>query len=567
NSIVSITNTPAKPMEQDIADMLSRRYHRNARFFRDWNSDDVLQTYLSSLTHAYDPHSDYMGKPAMDQFAQMMNLSLFGIGAELSSSDDGFCTIQKLMPGGPAIKSGKLKQTDRIVAVAQGDQPPVDVVDMSINKVVQMIRGPKGTEVRLTVSPANSADRKIISLVRDEIPMPDSAAKEKLIELPTANSAKKLKIGVINLPSFYAPVEVVEGSAAEARYTSKDVETLLNKLKEEKVDGVILDLRYNGGGSLEESIKLSGLFIKDGPVVQVRTSEGSVRVFEDTDPSIAYDGPLIVLVNRFSASASEIFAGAMQDYGRAIIIGDVSTHGKGTVQNVNPLAAYMRNRDSTNDPGDVKITIQKFYRASGASTQFKGVMPDIVLPSPFNYLKNIGEVSLDYPLPWDTIPSAKFEPVNMVEPYLTELLKRSAQRVATNQDFIYVREDIDQLRKRQADKTAPLNEKDALKELEDQQARDAARDKERAARINPETVYEINLKQAVLPGLPPAVGQTNSVSTTADSTTPDGDVETPGAKHVDVDVDLSESERIMVDYLSLLSKNNIAAATKASSTP
>jgi len=559
---ITATNTPPKTMEQDIVDTLTRRYHRNLRFYQDQDSDDVLQAYLSALARAYDPHSEYFGKAAMDQFAMQMNLALFGIGAELSTSDDGLCTIQKLMPGGPAIKSGKLKETDRIVAVAQGDQPPVDVVDMSITKIVQMIRGAKGTEVRLTISPANSAERHVVSLIRDEIALPDQAAKEKLVEFPTT-ADHKVKIGVIDLPSFYAPVDLGSGNAtADAKYTSQDVATLLNKLKEEHVDGVILDLRRNGGGSLEEAIKLTGLFIKDGPVVQVRASDGSVQVDEDTDPSIAYDGPLIVLTSRFSASASEIVAGALQDYGRALIVGDVSTHGKGTVQNVNPLSPFIRYRESTNDPGYVKITIRKFYRASGASTQFKGVMPDIVLPSPLNYLHGIGELSLDNPLPWDVIPSAKFDPVNMVQPYLAELLKRSSQRVATNQDFTYVREDIDQVRKKQDDKTASLNEQFVLKEMDEQQAREAARDKERASRKSDgEVIYDIDLKQAQTPGLPLAEGKTNQVASAEVLPMIDDDTET-ATKGAPVDVDLAESERIMVDYLSLLAKSNLAATMK-----
>lgn len=559
---------PVKTMDEEIADLLSHRYHRNLKLYQELDSDDVLERYLTSLAHAYDPHSDYMGKSTLESFAIQMNLALFGIGAQLKDAD-GYCTISMLMPGGPAIKSGKLAEGDRIVAVAQGDQPPVDVVDMSLNKTVQLIRGPKGTEVRLTVLPENSAERKVVSLIRDEIPLTDSAAKAKLVEVAGANG-KKFRFGVIDLPSFYAPVDLGPGKAEDARYTSQDVALLLKKLKEEKVDGVILDLRRNGGGSLEEAIKLTGLFIKDGPVVQIRSGEGSVQVDEDTDSSITYDGPLMVLTSRFSASASEIVAAALQDYGRAIIVGDVSTHGKGTVQNVNPLEMFMRWRDSTNNPGALKVTIRKFYRASGASTQFKGVQPDIVLPSPFNYLKDIGEASLDNALPWDTIPSAKFEPANRVEPYLSELIGRSQRRVATNQDFVYVREDIEQLRKKQEDKTASLNEKDVLAEMDAQRARDAAREKERASRKPPEeTDYEISLKQAALPGLPPPVGATNSVSSASltthlpDADSEDAEVSGDAKKTPPPDVDLVEGERIMEDYISLLSKNNVATAAAA----
>lgn len=282
------------------------------------------------------------------------------------------------------------------MAVAQADQPPVDIVDMSLNKVVQMIRGPKGTEVRLTILPAGeSTVRKVVSLVRDEIALEEKAAKGKIIEFHGAKG-QPVRLGVIDLPSFYAPMELnsaLTGNDAPGQFASDDVARLLGKFKSENVRGVILDLRRNGGGSLEEAIKLTGLFIKAGPVVQVRGPDGSVRVEEDTDSSVAFEGPLLVLTSRFSASASEIVAGALQDYDRALIVGDKSTFGKGTVQNLDPLRAIMRlSRSDTNDPGELKLTIRKFYRASGASTQLKGVMPDIVLPSERNYLKDAGKV-------------------------------------------------------------------------------------------------------------------------------------------------------------------------------
>ncbi|HEX7470439.1 MAG TPA: carboxy terminal-processing peptidase, partial [Verrucomicrobiae bacterium] len=575
---------PAKTMAQEIADALSSRYHRNLRVFEDWDSGDVLQTYLTALARVYDPHSEYLGKSAAESFAMQMNLALFGIGAELFSSEDGgFCTIRRLMPGGPAIKSGKLKagdlDGDRIVAVAQGDQPPVDVVDMSLNKVVQMIRGAKGTEVRLTIMSADSSERKVVSLIRDEIPLEDQAAKSKLIEL-TGDNGQKTRIGVIDLPSFYAPVNMGNGLGPPEtqHFTSVDVAKLLKKLIAEKVDGVILDLRRNGGGSLEECIKLTGLFIKDGPVVQVRNSLGIVEVDEDPDPSVLYDGPLMVLTSRFSASASEIVAGALQDYGRALIVGDISTHGKGTVQNVNPLKMWIRPRgDATNDPGSLKVTIRKFYRPGGVSTQLKGVLADIVLPSVLNYLKDIGESSLDNPLPAGLpILPAKFEPVNRVEPYLTDLLMRSSARMATNQDFVYIREDIEQVRKLQADKTVSLNEREELKEREEIISRHKAREHERNARQTlDEKIYELTLKQVDLTGLPAAVGETNAVAAdnldskvtgtnavTAKMTEPEADPDDNISEGERAEAArMEETERIMVDYLSLLARHNIASTT------
>jgi carboxyl-terminal processing protease len=579
---------PAKTMAPEIADALSRRYHRNLRVFEDWDGGDVLQTYLTALARVYDPHSEYLGKSAAESFAMQMNLALFGIGAELYSGDDDYCTIRKLMPGGPAIKSGKIKDGDRIAAVAQGDQPPVDVVGMSLPKVVQMIRGAKGTQVQLTIVSADSLERKVISLIRDEIPLLDQAAKARLIELSHAaepvdlagDTGQKIRIGVIDLPSFYAPVDMgIERSATEEQhFTSVDVTKLLKKLIAEKVDGVILDLRRNGGGSLPEAIKLTGLFIKDGPVVQVSDSLGGVSVEEDTDPSVLYDGPLIVLTSRFSASASEIVAGALQDYGRALIVGDVSTHGKGTVQNVNPLKMWIRPRgDSTNDPGQLKVTRFKFYRPGGVSTQLKGVLPDIVLPDTWNYVKDIGEGSLDNPLiAGDPIPPATFEPVNRVEPYLTDLLMRSSARMATNQDFVYIREDIEQVRKLQADKTVSLNEREELKEREEIISRHKAREQERNARKTlDERIYELTLKQVDLPGLPAAVGETNAVAAdnldskvtgtnavTAKMTEPEADPDDNISEGERAEAArMEETERIMVDYLSLLARHNIASTT------
>lgn len=568
---------PAKSIHDEIVETLTRRYERNLRTFRDWNSDDVLQVYLSAMSHVWDPHSDYLGKAQLESFAISMNLALFGIGAELYS-DDGYCTIRKLIPGGPAALSKKIGEKDRIIGVAQGDADFVDVVDMNLNKVVQMIRGPKGTEVRLKVAPAaDSSARTIVKLVRDKIKLEDQAAKSKIIELPNANGSK-VRLGMIDLPSFYASMDTDRKEGSDQTSTTADVARLLKKLKEENVKGVILDLRRNGGGSLEEAVKLTGLFIKKGPVVQVKAHDNSVFVDEDTDPSVLYDGPLIVLTSRFSASASEILAGALQDYGRALIVGDSSTHGKGTVQNINYLQTIMRPSDlTTSDPGALKVTIRKFYRASGASTQLKGIMPDIVLPSVFNHSKDIGEAALKNPLPWDTIPSAKFDRLDMVQPYLQELLKRSTERVATNQDFAYVREDIEQYRKLQADKTISLNEKQRIREKEEADARQKARDQERMARQAPEhTVYELPLKLTDVPGLPPPVERTNTVAgktglgsgagaTSAAispaETDPDAALDADEDKPPTIDYVLDEAQRILIDYLSLLSKKSMLSAT------
>jgi carboxyl-terminal processing protease len=586
------TKPAVKPKSEaeEIKETLTRRYHRNLHAFVEWNNEDVLQLYLTTLAHVYDPHSDYLGRVQLEQFAIQMNLSLFGIGAELRS-EDGYCTINRLLPGGPAVKSGKIKEKDRIIAVAQSNQPPVDVVDMNLTKAVQLIRGPKGTEVRLTLIPAgaDAADSKVISLVRDEIKLEDQEAKAKVIDMPRPDGkGETTRIGVIDLPSFYAPFDPTNArNRSESKSTTSDVGRLIKKLKQEGVKGLVLDLRKNGGGSLEEAIRLTGLFIKEGPVVQVKSWNGNVEVEEDQDPAVLYDGPLIVLTSRFSASASEILAGALQDYGRALIVGDASTHGKGTVQQVNPLKPFMQLPSTllTNEPGALKITIKKFYRASGASTQLRGVTPDIILPSIWNESKEIGESSLDNPMQWDPIESAKYEALNRVAPYVPELTKRSGERLAVDQEYAYIREDIEQLKKLQADKTVSLNERERLKEREELEARMKARDKERLARKEPDIkVYEVALKQVDLPGLPPPVEKTNTVAklggrkglvqgaATNESVAAaapsgvgeahlieeDSDEEKPAA----VDATLGETERILVDYLSLLPRQDVVMQTR-----
>jgi carboxyl-terminal processing protease len=588
---VNATNEPAtanavaketkpKTIAEEIVETLNLRYARNLRFFREWGADEVLEIYLTSLAHVYDPHSDYFGPPQAENFAIGMNLSLFGIGAELRSVD-GYCTISKLMAGGPAAKGKQLSEKDRIVAVAQSNAPPVDVVEMSLNKVVQLIRGPKGTEVRLTVIPvADSSARRVITIVRDEIKLVDQAAKAKVIDLPTGQG-QTFRLGIIDLPTFYVPMDVGAprkpdpASASQEspqNYTSVDVAKLVAKLEAEKCQGIILDLRRNGGGSLEECVKLTGMFIKDGPIVQVNGAGGH-QVTDDPDPAVLYDGPLVVLTSRFSASASEILAGALQDYGRAIIVGDLATHGKGTVQNLNPLRYVMRpSATATNDPGTLKITRGKFYRVSGGSTQLKGVLSDIVLPSKWNYVKEIGESALENALQWDNIPSAKYDQLNQVAPYLQDLLSRSNERISTNQDFVYIREDIEQFRKFQAEKTISLNEKERLKEMEDNEAREKARNQERLARKAPEpTVYELTLKQAELPGLPAPTVKTNTLHSkltgAPGATHPvvandDPGGESDGETAPVTDATLEEAGQILMDYVGLLRQKGVAAVNE-----
>jgi carboxyl-terminal processing protease len=549
----------------------------------------------------------------LENFSIGMKLSLFGIGA-LLQSEDGICTIKSLTPGGPAERSKKLKPDDKIVAVAQGTNAAVDVVDMKLNKVVELIRGAKGSEVRLTVVPADASDRstrKVISIVREEIKLEDQAAKAKIFELPNGTDAngneQTMRLGYIDLPSFYSGFELEGRRGGEQKSTTADVAKLLRKLVQEKVTGVVLDLRRNGGGSLEEAINLTGLFIKEGPVVQVRDPNGQVFPDEDTDPAVWYDGPLVVLTSRFSASASEILAGALQDYERALVVGDSTTHGKGTVQSLLQLKPFFRQSGimTTNDPGALKITIRKFYRASGASTQLKGVVPDIILPS-VNDTLDVGESSLDNPLPYDVIDAAKYDKVNRVEPYLTDLKKRSDQRIATDRDFAYMNEEIERFKKARAEKTVSLNEALRLKEKQEADDRVKARKKELAARHDPPSkVYDITLKLADEPGLPSPTVRTNTTSSVKPNApgsvtfTPDGKAlvitkeskggETPKSPDTQlahganphgsttvaaegdeeaepdvapVDITLEEVKRILKDYIGLLDKSKGVASAR-----
>lgn len=514
-----------KPAE--IVKTLDRRQEQLLHNMKDLGPGDVLEIYLNALAHVYDPHSDYFGHEQMDNFAISMNLSLCGIGATLQS-EDGACKISDLVPGGPAARSGLLKPGDRIIAVAQAGKPAVDIMNMPLWHAVELIRGPKGTVVHLTIIPANAADdsiHKTITLVRDQIKLEDEQAKASLIEWPAGNG-KTERLGVIDLPSFYGDVGENQGPH---RSCSEDVALLLTKLKKENVRGVILDLRHNGGGSLQEAINLTGLFIPAGPVVQTRGPDGDMELGSSADSSPLYEGPLVVLTSRNSASASEIVAGALQDHGRALIVGDTSTFGKGTVQTIVSLASIMdRNHlGHAVDPGALKVTIRKFYRPSGASTQLRGVASDIVLPSPTDE-SDVNESSLKDPLPWDTVPAAEFTPLDLVQPYLSILRAESFRRISHEKDFGYLRDEIAELKKSQAKKTVSLNEAERRKELAEDKARQANFDKEAAAENPKVPTYDITLEAARQPGL--------------------GKKETSAAP----DIILTEAEHILVDYAKLL---------------
>ncbi|MCZ6671970.1 MAG: carboxy terminal-processing peptidase [Verrucomicrobia bacterium] len=453
--------------EIDAVDTVKKRYKRLQKNLLDLESVDVQEIFLTTLTHMFDPHSTFLSSDTLEDFSISMSLSLVGIGAILVQ-EDGFCTIRELIPGGPADLDGRIRPGDKIVFVAQeGGGDPVDVIDMKLRKIVKMIRGEKSTTVYLTVIPADAADpsiREVIDIVRDEVKITASRASASVFQLPD-NVGKNFPVGVIELPSFYGDLSINEGDSPPTS-TTKDVEELIGKLEEEGIQGLVLDLRRNGGGLLTEAIDLTGLFIKSGPVVQVRNSRGFIRRDWDRDEKIAYNGPLIVLVSRFSASASEIVAGALQYYDRALIVGDKSTHGKGTVQAVFEIDRLASPSFFNDQPtGAAKLTIQKFYLPNGKSTQNKGVIADIALPS-INEFLPIGEADLDHAMPWDEIKpvnwsrrtselSLKLDPID--EPLKSRLTSLSEIRQSELAEFSWLRESIDFFKEKQELKSYSLN--------------------------------------------------------------------------------------------------------------
>src|SRR5690349_6670901 len=431
-----LTEHPIEPGPQLIA----RRYDRIARNVHEEDREEQVKLYLDALAQTYDPHSEYLSKADFKNFNIQMGLSLVGIGAMLRT-EDGYAKIESLVPGGPAQTDGRLKVGDRITAVGQGSSEYVDVRDMRLDKVVEMIRGKKGTKVRLLAIPANAPDpsqRKNVELVRDEIKLKDQEARADII-IKKGENGEQVKLGWLTLPSFYADMD------RHSKSTTRDVLALLKRLKKENIAGLVVDLRRNGGGSLEESISLTGLFLKSGPIVQTKGSNGNIVISSDPDPGIAYGGPLIVLTSRQSASASEIFAAALQDYGRAVIVGDKNTFGKGTVQTILPIGRFTSLLGSrSDDDGELKLTIQKFYRVAGGSTQLHGVASDIVLPT-LTDLPEFGESALKNPLGYDEVPKARY--TKWSSPlFIEELKQRSSERVQRNPEFHYVMEDMERLR-------------------------------------------------------------------------------------------------------------------------
>jgi carboxyl-terminal processing protease len=571
-----LSEHPIEPAPQLVA----RRYDRLARNVHEEDKDEQMKLYLDALAQAYDPHSEYLSKADMKNFSINMGLSLVGIGAMLRS-EDGYAKIESLVPGGPAQVDGKLKVGDRISAVAQGPADYVDVREMRLDKVVEMIRGKKGTHVRLLVIPADATDpsrRKNVELVRDEIKLKDQEARADIIIRKDENG-DPIKLGWLTLPSFYADMDKHQKS------TTRDVLALLKRLKKENIAGLVIDLRRNGGGSLEEALSLTGLFLKSGPIVQTKDYNGSIRVSANPDPGIAYSGPMVVLTSRQSASASEIFAAALQDYGRAVIVGDKNTFGKGTVQTILPIGRFASLLGShTDEDGALKLTIQKFYRVAGGSTQLHGVASDVVLPS-LSDLPEFGEGALKNALPYDEVAKARYTKWSDTHSlFIDQLRRRSQERVKNDPEFHYVMEDIDRLRHKLDENRISLNEDARKKETQDDKLRKETRSKERLARnqeepriyrVTLDTVDKPNLQLVMYPGklaeakkngVAPKVdsGAASDADTDADSiggANADDDTKTPA-----IDPERDEGLNILTDLVDLSRGPKTASANNVDKT-
>ncbi|MGG5873596.1 carboxy terminal-processing peptidase [Pseudomonas peli] len=429
-----------------IQELLTKRYKNQLARLKQTRGEDVFQAYINAFAMSYDPHTTYLSPDNAENFDINMSLSLEGIGAVLQS-DNEHVKVVRLVPAGPAEKSKQISPADKIIGVAQGSKEMVDVIGWRLDEVVKLIRGPKGSQVRLEVIPASNAPNdqtsKVVAITREAVKLEEQAAKKSILNLKHDN--RDYKLGVIEIPAFYLDFKAFRAGDPNYKSTTRDVKRLLTELEKEKVDGVVIDLRNNGGGSLQEATELTGLFIDQGPTVLVRNSDGRVDVLADENSGIYYKGPLAVLVNRLSASASEIFAGAMQDYHRALILGG-QTFGKGTVQTIQPL-----------NHGELKLTLAKFYRVSGQSTQHQGVIPDIQYPDIMD-TKEIGESALPEALPWDSIKPAIKPELDPIKPFLVELQSRFENRTAQNPDFTFARERLQLAQKLMEETTVSLNE-------------------------------------------------------------------------------------------------------------
>jgi carboxyl-terminal processing protease len=465
---------PDKPWE-DASDTLTKRYERFLKRIDTLDSDDVFEGFMNSFARTLDPHSSYMSPRQSEEYRIQMSLSYQGIGASLQMEDD-LVTILNVIPGGPAAIDGQLKATDQIMAVGQGDEGEmVDVVGWMLDDVVELIRGPADTKVRLLIRPGSSVPGEseyTLALVRNKIKLEEQAAQSEVMDI--GRDDRSYKVGIITVPSFYQDFDARSRGEADYVSTTRDVERLINELEADGIDGLVLDLRGNGGGHLSEATALSGLFIRNGPVVQLRNTTGKIDVLEDPVPSQAYAGPLVVLVDRFSASASEIFAAAIQDYNRGVVIGQ-QTFGKGTVQNLYVLDQYAP-RSEFDDLGQLTLTIGKYYRVTGGSTQNRGVMPDVELPSLVD-ASIIGENTKPRALPWDQIDPTRFRAFEKLDEQVSLISRGQQDRAMGDPDYRLLLQDIEVVEEIRQQKSVSLN-------IEERKAEQEARRSARLSREN-----------------------------------------------------------------------------------
>lgn len=448
---------------KEARDLLVRRYENQLNRIRQTNSDDIFQSFMNAFTTSVDPHTNYFSPKRSESFNIQMKLSLDGIGAMLQTENE-FTKVVSLVPGGPADKQGQLKPSDQVLGVGQGKDTIENVVGWRLDEVVDLIRGPRGSIVRLEVQAADSSNHRIIEIERNAVQLEDQAASKKVLE--TTLNGETRRIGVIEIPTFYLDFEGQRTNSKDYRSTTRDVARLIDELEEEGIDGLVIDLRNNGGGALQEANSLVGLFISRGPTVQIRDSDGTVNILGDNGGKTHYAGPLAVVINRLSASASEIFAGAIQDYGRGLVVGEQS-FGKGTVQTIMDLSY-----------GQLKITRAKFYRISGDSTQHRGIMPDISFPPLFD-AKQIGESSSPNALPWDQVKAVLKPRDSLVKQALTQLQKSHKVRTAKDPNFLFLTEQSEWLSRHEGSPSISLNRQQRKLEKEKEQAEQLAMENRR----------------------------------------------------------------------------------------
>jgi carboxyl-terminal processing protease len=475
NDAVSLMLTE-KPWPE-VRDILHKRYERVLKRTEQVTSDDIFEVFMNSFAHVFDPHSSYFSPRNSEEYRIQMSLSYEGIGASLQLVDD-YVTVLNILPGGPAAVNGTLSANDRIIAVGEGKNgKPVDVVGWRLDDVVQIIRGKVNTVVRLQILPAGAAPgspERTLELVRNKVTLEAQAAQKEVRKVKRGE--RELAVGIINVPSFYQDFEAKSSGAKDYRSTTRDVRKLIEELKrDDHVDAVVVDLRGNGGGHLTEATALSGLFIPGGPIVQLRETGGRVEVLDDPEPNVAWDGPLIVLVDRFSASASEIFAAAIQDYGRGIVVGQ-QTYGKGTVQNLYPLDRYALGPDP--GFGQLTVTIGKYYRVTGESTQHRGVQPDIAMPTAISP-EEVGESTRESALSWDRIRPVDFGKETQLSQAVATLEHSHEQRIAGDADFRSLLADLDSFEKVRTQKKLSLNLKTRIAEREQLEKERIARENQR----------------------------------------------------------------------------------------